>query len=134
VIGSTNKPQLIDNALLRAGRLEKHFYVPPPDFEARKAMFELYLKDRPLDFGIDCERLAAMTDNYVSSDIKLIADEASRKEIREKTKRISMEVLEYVIRNRHPSISLDILKKYETLKNTMEGNGIQKERRRVGFL
>jgi transitional endoplasmic reticulum ATPase len=134
VIGSTNKPQLIDKAILRAGRLEKHFYIPPPDFEARKAMFELYLKDRPLDFGIDYERLAAMTENYVSSDIKLIADEASRKVIREKTKRISMEILEYVIKNQHPTISLDVLKKYEILNSTMEGNDSQKKRRRIGFV
>jgi transitional endoplasmic reticulum ATPase len=121
VIGSTNKPQLIDKAILRAGRLEKHFYIPPPDFEARKAMFELYLKDRPLDFGIDYERLATMTENYVSGDIKLLADEASRKVIREKAKRISMEILEFVIKNQHPTISLDVLRKYEILKNEMEG-------------
>jgi hypothetical protein len=44
---NTHKPQLIDKAILRAGRLEKLFYIPPPDFEARRAMFELYLKDRP---------------------------------------------------------------------------------------
>jgi transitional endoplasmic reticulum ATPase len=119
VIGSTNKPQLIDKAILRAGRLEKHFYIPPPDFEARKAMFELYLKDRPLDFGIDYEHLATMTGNYVSGDIKLIVDEASRKVIREKTKRISMETLEFVIKNQRPTISLDVLRKYEILKNEM---------------
>jgi transitional endoplasmic reticulum ATPase len=134
VIGSTNKPQLIDKAILRAGRLEKHFYIPPPDFEARKAMFELYLKDRPLDFSIDYARLATMTENYVSGDIKLIADEASRKVIREKTKRISMEILEFVIKNQRPSISLDILRKYEILKNEMEGNNVPKERHKIGFV
>ena len=131
VIGSTNKPQLIDKAVLRAGRLEKHFYVPPPDFEARRAMFEIYLKNRPLDFGIDYEKLATLTENYVSGDIKLIVDECSRKVIREKTKRITMETLEFVIKNQRPTISLDILQKYEKIKNEMEGK--KEERRRVGF-
>jgi len=131
VIGSTNKPQLIDKAILRAGRLEKHFYVPPPDFEARRAMFEIYLKNRPLDFGIDYEKLATLTENYVSGDIKLIVDECSRKVIREKTKRITMETLEFVIKSQRPTISLDILQKYEKIKNEMEGK--KEERRRIGF-
>jgi transitional endoplasmic reticulum ATPase len=133
VVGSTNKPQLIDKALLRAGRLEKHFYVPPPDFEARQAMFKLYLKDRPLDFGIDYEQLATLTENYVSSDIKLIIDEASRKVIREKTKRITMETLKTVIQNQKPTISLEVLRKYETIRAEMEGTQIKPERPRVGF-
>jgi len=131
VVASTNQPQLIDKAILRAGRLEKHFYVPPPDFEARRAMFELYLKNRPLDFDIDYERLAALTENYVSADIKLIVDESSRKVIRDKTKRISMTTLEYIITNQRPTISIDILKKYEEIKANIEGQ--KKERPRVGF-
>jgi transitional endoplasmic reticulum ATPase len=131
VVGSTNKPQLIDKAVLRAGRLEKHFYIPPPDFEARKAMFELYLKKRPLDFGIDYTHLAKLTENYVSGDIRLIVDEASRKVIREKTKRISMATLEFIIANQKPTISLDILKKFKQIKNEMEG--IKEERPRIGF-
>ena len=131
VVGSTNKPQLIDKAILRAGRLEKHFYIPPPDFEARRAMFEMYLKNRPLDFGIDYEKLAKLTENYVSGDIKLIVDEASRKTIREQTKRITMDTLEFIIKNQRPTISLDILQKYEKIKNEMEGK--KEERRRVGF-
>jgi transitional endoplasmic reticulum ATPase len=133
VIGSTNKPNLIDEALLRAGRLEKWFYIPPPDFEARKALFELYLKDRPLAFGIDCERLAALTENYVSSDIKLLVDEASRKTIRDKARRISMETLEFVITNQKPTISLAELQKYEAMRKEMEGNNGQSQRPRIGF-
>ena len=131
VVGSTNKPQVIDKAILRAGRLEKHFYIPPPDFEARRAMFEIYLKNRPLDFGIDYEKLAKLTENYVSGDIKLIVDEASRKTIREQTKRITMDTLEFIIKNQRPTISLDILQKYEKIKNEIEGR--KEDRRRVGF-
>lgn len=122
VIGSTNKPTSIDKAVLRAGRLEKWFFIPPPDFEARKAMFELYLQDRPLDFGIDYYKLASITENYVSSDIKLLIDEASRKTIRDKAKRISMEILELVIKNQKPTVSRSELKKYEDLRREIEDN------------
>jgi transitional endoplasmic reticulum ATPase len=134
VVGSTNKPQLIDKAILRAGRLEKHLYIPPPDFEARRAMFELYLKNRPLDFGIDYERLAELTENYVSGDIRLIVDEASRKTIREKLRRITMATLKEVIGSRPPSVTPDILKQYEAIRTDMEGSSkAPPVRPKIGF-
>ena len=121
VIGSTNKPELIDKAILRAGRLEKWFWIPPPDFEARKAMFELYLKDRPLEPGIDYDLLAELTGNYVSGDIKFLVDEASRRTIREQLERVSMETLVLVINRQKPTIPLSELKKYETIRSKMLG-------------
>lgn len=135
VIGSTNKPDLIDSAVLRAGRLEKWFYIPPPDFEARQAMFELYLKDRPLDFGIDYEQLAKLTESYVSSDIKLLVDEASRKTIRDKSRRISMETLTFIISHQKPTVSLSELKKYEGIRRKIENNieDTASERPKIGF-
>lgn len=135
VIGSTNKPGALDKAVLRAGRLEKWFYIPPPDFEARKAMFELYLKERPLDLGIDYGQLALLTENYVSSDIKLIVDEASRKTIREKLKRISMGTLKYIIEHQKPTVPLSELRKYERIRDNMESDshGDFSNNRPIGF-
>jgi len=136
VIGSTNKPDLIDKAVLRAGRLEKWFYIPPPDIEARKSMFEIYLKDRPLDFGINYNKLAELTENYVSSDIKLLIDEASRKTIRDKSKRISMETLEFIIKNQRPTVPLSELKKYELMRKKIEeetDENNSNDRPRIGF-
>lgn len=136
VIGSTNKPDLIDKAVLRAGRLEKCFYIPPPDLEARKSMFEIYLKDRPLDFGIDYSKLAELTENYVSSDIKLLIDESSRKTIRDKTKRISMETLEFIIKNQRPTVPLSELKKYEEMRKKIEeeiDDNKSNDRSTIGF-
>lgn len=135
VIGSTNKPDSIDKAVLRAGRLEKWFYIPPPDFEARKAMFELYLKDRPIDFGIDYDILATLTENYVSSDIKLLIDESSRKTIADKSERISMEIIEYIIKKQKPTVSLSELKKYEGIRRKIEEDIDEdnNERTKIGF-
>lgn len=136
VIGSTNKPDLIDKAVLRAGRLEKWFYIPPPDLEARKSMFEIYLKDRPLDFGINYSKLAELTENYVSSDIKLLIDEASRKTIREKANRISMETIEFIINNQRPTVPLSELKKYEEMRKKIEeeiDDSKSNERPIIGF-
>lgn len=135
VLCATNYPDKIDAALLRAGRLDKKIYLPPPDLEARKMMFEMHLKTRPLDFGIDYEKLATLTDNFVSADIKdLIVDEASRLALKAKS-RISMEILENVIQNTNPSVSLQELKKYEQIRAKMEGEEPEKNNTRnpIGF-
>lgn len=135
VLCATNYPERIDSALLRAGRLDKKVYISPPDFEARKAMFELYLKSRPLDFGIDYNKLATLTENFVSSDIKdLIVDGASRQALKAKS-RISMSILEDIISNTKPSVPIQELKKYELMKAKMDGVVIEKknDRPRVGF-
>lgn len=134
IIGATNYPDMIDPAMLRAGRLDKKFYLPPPDFDARKAMFEMYLKKRPLDFGMDYDQLSKLTEHYVSADIEFLVNEASRLALKTKA-RISMKILEEVIKNTKPSIPLQELKKYELIKAKMDGVNIEQknERPRVGF-
>lgn len=134
IIGATNYPDLIDPAMLRAGRLDKKFYLPPPDFEARKSMFEMYLQNRPLDFGLDYDRLSELTEYYVSSDIEFLVNEASRFALKSKT-RISMSILEEVIINTKPSVSLQELKKYEAIKAKMGGENLDQKNKnpRIGF-
>jgi transitional endoplasmic reticulum ATPase len=125
---------MIDPAMLRAGRLDKKFYLPPPDYEARKSMFELWLINRPLDFGIDYEHLAKLTENYVSADIELLVNDASRLALKTK-KRISMKILEEVINNTKPTVSRQELKKYERIRAKMDGEDYdpEDERPRIGF-
>jgi transitional endoplasmic reticulum ATPase len=121
IIGATNRPNSIDPAILRAGRLDKIIYLPPPDFEARELMFKLHLKKRPLDIGLDYSVLATATENFVSSDIKFLCDEAARAALKLKC-RISKEILLKVIQNNNSSISLSELKSYEEIKAKMESN------------
>ncbi len=133
IIGATNYPDMIDPAMLRAGRLDKKFYLPPPDFEARKGMFEMYLKNRPLDFGIDYDSLATLTNNYVSADIEFLVNEASRFALKEKT-RIGMTILEEIIKTTKPSVPIKELQKYEAVRVKMNSEKTQKEERpRIGF-
>jgi len=134
IIGATNYPGMIDPAMLRAGRLDKKFYLPPPDFEARKAMFEMYLKNRPLDFGIDYDQLATLTGNYVSADIEFLVNEASRLALKQKS-RITMKILESTIKSTKPSVPLKELQKYEMVRAKMnsENTDQKNERPRIGF-
>lgn len=132
VIASTNKPDLIDPAILRRGRIDKIVYLPVPDKEARKGMFQLYLKNRPWDFGIDYDRLADLTENYVASDIKGLSDEAARFAWKGKSK-ITQQLLEDIINKNKPSVSKNILLNYETLRKKLEGFSEQTSRPKIGF-
>ena len=132
VIGATNYPNLMDPAILRSGRLDKKIYVGPPDFEARKAMFEMLLKKRPYDFGLDYDKLANLTENYVFSDLTLIINDASRKALMAKSK-ITMEMLEETITNTQSSLKPSDLEKYRKIKAQMEGSNIEEKRPRIGF-
>ena len=73
VIAATNKPWAIDSAFLRPGRFDEKIYIPLPDFEARKILFELKLKMVPQD-GLDFEHLANITDGYNGADIGAFCD------------------------------------------------------------
>jgi len=120
IIGATNRPEKIDTAIMRTGRLDKHIYLPPPDDKAREQMFELHLKKRPLELGLDYELLAKKTEGYVASDIEFICNEAARKALQSKS-RISMEFLEDIIKITKKSVSTNELKKYEETKMKIEG-------------
>lgn len=132
VIGATNYPHMIDSAMLRAGRLENKYYIGVPDRESRKALFVLYLSNRPYDFGIDYDELAELTHNYVSADIQLIVNNASRYALRQKSK-ITMEILKGIIKQIRPSLTSDDLKKYEKIRDQMEGKGGNEQKRKLGF-
>ena len=134
IIGATNYPNMIDPAILRAGRLDKKYYLGVPDKEARMALFKLYLKKRPYDFGLDYQQLADLTEDYVSADIQLIVNEASRNALRQHSK-ITMDLLKTAISNIRPSLSASELLKYEHIRAMMDGEDDEKpnDRPSVGF-
>lgn len=133
IIGATNKPNFIDSAILRAGRLDKHIYIAPPDYEARIEMFKLHLKNRPLEVGIDYKKIAKLTRNYVASDIKFLCDEAARAALMN-DKQISISILIETINKNKPSVSSEELHSYKLMKDKIEGkiNNLTK-RPKIGF-
>jgi transitional endoplasmic reticulum ATPase len=114
VVGATNRPDLIDTAILRSGRMDKRIYVPPPDYEARRELFRLYLADRPHENPIDINRLAKLTDGYVCSDIELIVTEAARMAIAQDSPVIDQNMIELEILKCSPSISKTEVEKYRS--------------------
>lgn len=133
VIAATNKPTDIDEAALRAGRLELKYYIPQPDKETRTRMFQIGIMKRNYDFGIDYELLADKTENYVSADISLVIDTAARLAFRRKIGKITMALLEEAISQTKPSLTLEQIKRHENIRDRFTGEKKSNERRKIGF-
>lgn len=134
VIGATNKPMDIDEAALRAGRLELKYYIPQPDKETRKEIFRIGIIKRTFDFGIDYDKLADMTENYISADISLVIDKAARLAFRRKFDKITMALLEEAIKGTRPSLTIEQIKQHEAIRDRFMGLSTQKEKNRtIGF-
>jgi transitional endoplasmic reticulum ATPase len=83
VVGATNRPELIDPALLRPGRLERLVYVPPPDGEARAAILRSSSRNTPLGSDVDIDAVAESLDGYSAADCAALIREAALTAMRE---------------------------------------------------
>ena len=83
VIAATNRPDIIDTALLRQGRFDRLLYVPPPDYESRKQIIHIHTKKKPLADDTNIDNLAAKMDGYTGADIAAVASAAVMLALRE---------------------------------------------------
>ena len=83
VIGATNRPDIVDPALLRPGRFDRLLYVPPPDRDSRVQILKIHIKKKPLDEAVDIEKLADQTDGYTGADIASLSSAAVMLALRE---------------------------------------------------
>lgn len=140
VLATTNRPGLLDPAIMRKGRVDRTVYVSLPDKEARMELFRLEIEKRPF-VNIDYEELASATENFTGSDISFIVEESARLCFEETLDRgldeplpLSMNRLMEVIKTTQPSVSDKQRKEYLDLKDKMENRQSSGERKRVGFV
>ena len=118
IISATNRIDLIDTALLRAGRLDRHVYVPVPDKDTRKKVFEIHTKNMPLAKDISIDKLVGMTENFVGADIEAICREAAIAALREsnlKAKEVSRKDFESAIKKHKPAVSKEDIDRYKSI-------------------
>lgn len=132
VIASTNRPDKIDPAVLRSGRIDYMIYVPIPDAATRRTLFELALSERPHDPDIDYSRLTKQTEGYLSSDIAAVVQQAARRAFRSKSA-ISMRLLQDAISERRPGVSKTELAQYEKIRAGFERSRENHGGFRIGF-
>ncbi|MEM4481996.1 MAG: AAA family ATPase, partial [Desulfurococcaceae archaeon] len=100
VIAATNRPDLLDPALLRPGRFDKLVYVPPPDYKARVEIFKVHTRKTPLGEDFNLHELAKRTEGYTGADIAAVCKEAAMYALRESfTKAGSLQVVKVEMRH-----------------------------------
>lgn len=118
VIATTNRPDMIDTALLRPGRFDRIVLAPVPNEKTRVEIFKVHIKEMPLK-NVKIEELAAKTEGYVGADIEAVCREAAMLALRENIKatEITMKDFEAALQVVRPSATKEIEKEYKDLKN-----------------
>ena len=138
VIATTNRPDLIDSALLRPGRLDRHVHVPVPDEEARRKILEVHTRDKPLADDVDLDALARKAEGYVGADLEAVAREASmnasrefigsvsREEVGESVGnvRVTMQHFEDALDEVNPSVTPETRERYEEIEKQFQRSDV----------
>jgi len=110
VLAATNRPDILDPAIMRPGRLDRMIYVPEPNEEGRLQIFKIHTKDMPLAKDVDLKKLARLTKGYSGADIESICREAAiialRRDIN--SKEVTFSDFEKALRRIGPSITPDM--------------------------
>ncbi|MEM4280579.1 MAG: CDC48 family AAA ATPase [Candidatus Caldarchaeum sp.] len=117
VMGATNRPDILDPALLRPGRFDRVLYVPPPDKTARLAIFRIHTREMPLDEDVNLETLASVTEGYTGADIEAVVREAAMLAAREnlEAKKVSMRHFEKALTKIKPSVGAEEKAEYDRI-------------------
>ncbi len=114
ILAATNRPDILDPAILRPGRIDRMIYVSEPDEEARYQIFKIHTKNMPLDEDVDLRKLAGLTKGYSGADIESVCREAAlialRRDINSKT--VTLADFEEALEKIGPSITPDMDKWY----------------------
>ncbi len=118
IVGATNRPDILDTALLRPGRFDRIVFVPSPDQKGREQIFKVHTKAMPLAKGIDIKELATKTEGYVGADIESVCREAAIMALRKDmdSKEVGVEHFEEALDKVKPSSTADIEKSYKELE------------------
>lgn len=131
VIAATNMPEEIDEAALRAGRLERKYYIGVPDVQTIEKLLEIQLRKRKTD-SINIKEVAKHLQGRVAADVKLLVDVAARLAFRNHCN-ISNQLLIEAVRTTPPSVSKAVIEEHLRIKEKFEQKQIEGKRRRIGF-
>jgi len=116
VIAATNRPDMVDPAVLRPGRFDRLIYVPEPDEKSRLQIFKIYTKDMPLTKDVDLNQLALITKYYSGADIESLCREAAMHTLRRDltAKEVTMKDFQDAMKEVGPSVTPEMEKWYKS--------------------
>jgi transitional endoplasmic reticulum ATPase len=134
VIAASNRPALLDPALLRPGRFDDLIYVPVPEQEGRLHILKIHTRNMPLDEDVDLEHIASRTDGYTGADLEDVVRRAGLQSLREDldVERVSMKYFSEALKETRASVTPEMDREYRELVRTLKqesprGSG------RIGF-
>ena len=121
VIAATNRPDMIDPAIMRTGRVDRSVEIPIPDTEARKRIFSVHTDDMPLADDVNLDKLAQEADTFVGSDIESVCREAGMNALRSDTEsdKVTMADFEEAMKNTRPTATDENVDHYRKMTERM---------------
>jgi len=115
VIAATNRPDMVDPAVLRPGRFDRLIYTPEPDEKSRLQIFKIYTKGMPMAKDVNLVQLAAVTKNYTGADIEALCRETAMHALRKDVNatEVAMKNFDEALKRTGPSVSPDMEKWYK---------------------
>ena len=132
VIAATNRPEMIDPALLRSGRFERVMHIPPPDHASLRKILKIHTKGMPLG-KFDLESLADKMQNFTGADVEAVCREAALIAMRAEKKSVSKKHFEEAIARVRPTITPDMIEYYTKLEGLLT-SGLESIRRKSDTL
>jgi transitional endoplasmic reticulum ATPase len=122
VLAATNRPDIVDPALMRPGRFDRIIYVPPPDKDSRKQIFQVHLRKVPLANDVDIDRLADLTEGYTGADIAAVVREAVFAKLREKLEPgpVEWRHFQQALKKVKPSLTREDVARYEQMGDRLK--------------
>jgi len=132
VLAATNRPDIIDPGLLRAGRFDKIIYIPPPDAESRLKILQVHTKEMPLAKDVNLKEIAQKTDGYVGADLENLCREAGMVAYRENPDATEVAQKHFVsaLKIIRPSVDEEVIKFYQNLADSM-GKSVREKRKEL---
>lgn len=121
VLAATNRPDLIDPALLRTGRFDRFVYIGAPDDKGREEIFRIYTADMPLDSDVDIKKLVELTPYFVGGDIEALCREAGMRALRENmnAERVTWRNFDDALKSIHPSVRPEDLQRFQKINQEL---------------
>jgi transitional endoplasmic reticulum ATPase len=127
VIGATNRPSLIDPALLRPGRFDELIYVGPPDTAGRRRILAIHTARMPLADDVDLESLAQRTENFTGADLEDLVRRAGLTALRRglESGKVTKADFETALSETGASVTPDMLEEYERMRHTLKTDAVR---------
>ena len=136
VIAASNRPDIIDPALLRPGRFDRQILVPAPDEKARLEILKIHTRNMPLAKDVDLEELSKKTENFSGADIEALCREAAMIALRENlnAKEVKQKHFNEALKKITPSLSNDIITHYKNFINRQRKRRVKVEKEVPGYI